>query len=61
MYVIYVCSLSPASPGVLPSAEMAAEPESAGTSAQQDEDACQDPGNVLILFKAAESLIALGV
>lgn len=34
------------------SAETAAEPESAGTSAQQDEDASQDPGNVLILIKS---------
>lgn len=40
------------SPGVVSSAETAAEPESAGTSAQQDEDASQDPGNVLILIEA---------
>lgn len=43
------------------SAETAAEPESTGTSAQQEEDACQDPGNVFILLKAAESLTSSGV
>lgn len=51
MYVIYrKCAFLfyLPSPGVVSSAETAAEPESAGTSAQQDEDASQDPGNVLI-------------
>lgn len=32
------------SPGVVSSMETAAEPESAGISAHQEEDVCQDPG-----------------
>lgn len=51
----------PPSPGVASSAETAAEPELAGTSAQQDEDACQDAGNIFILSKTAESLISSAV
>lgn len=51
MYVYYFFLLPPhPSPSVVSTAEMAAEPESAGTSAQVS-DACQDPGNVFIVLR----------
>lgn len=37
------------------SAETTAEPESEVMSAQQDENACQNPGNLLILLKPVDS------
>lgn len=53
MYIYINFFFNPHSPTVVSSGETTAESESAGTSAQQNEDACQDLGNVFILLKAA--------